>query len=269
MKKRIVILVHEKTKPADTRSYFIAQLARCWQEAGFQVASMAGPSRSVSGDLLFMHVDLSRVPDPCFDPVARFPATVNAAVRDIRKSAISRHLVGPRSDWDGPVIVKTDLNSAGLAEKHYNGSRGPGHPPGFRTSADYRVYPHITKVPAEFFENPWLIVEKFLPETSNGEYCTRSYNFLGDAEDCFAVYSDLPVVRIGTKTRMETTEVHPQIRELRQALGFDYGKFDYVVRDGQAVLLDANKTPGYLPISDEDTKALVYRRARGIYSFLR
>lgn len=27
-------------------------------------------------------------------------------------------------------------------------------------------------------------------------------------------------------------------------LGFDYGKFDFVMHEGRAVLLDANKTPG-------------------------
>jgi hypothetical protein len=30
----------------------------------------------------------------------------------------------------------------------------------------------------------------------------------------------------------------------RSRLGFDYGKFDYVMHEGRAVLLDANSTPG-------------------------
>ena len=40
-------------------------------------------------------------------------------------------------------------------------------------------------------------------------------------------------------------EPHPAMREARRRLGFDYGKFDYVERDGGAVLLDANPTPSY------------------------
>jgi len=32
----------------------------------------------------------------------------------------------------------------------------------------------------------------------------------------------------------------------RRKLGFDYGKFDYVVHEGRAHLLDANRTPGAL-----------------------
>ena len=30
----------------------------------------------------------------------------------------------------------------------------------------------------------------------------------------------------------------------RRDLGFDYGKFDYVIHEGRAILLDANSTPG-------------------------
>ena len=35
-----------------------------------------------------------------------------------------------------------------------------------------------------------------------------------------------------------------ELRALRRQLGFDYGKFDFVMHEGRAVLLDANKTPG-------------------------
>jgi len=35
-----------------------------------------------------------------------------------------------------------------------------------------------------------------------------------------------------------------QYLDERRKLGFDYGKFDFVVHEGRAVLLDANKTPG-------------------------
>jgi len=39
------------------------------------------------------------------------------AGRDIRKSAFSRNLVRPGDGWDGPVIVKSDLNCAGRPER--------------------------------------------------------------------------------------------------------------------------------------------------------
>jgi hypothetical protein len=39
------------------------------------------------------------------------------------------------------------------------------------------------------------------------------------------------------------------LRAERARLGFDYGKFDFVVVDGEAVLLDANRTPSAPPPS--------------------
>jgi hypothetical protein len=39
------------------------------------------------------------------------------------------------------------------------------------------------------------------------------------------------------------TEVPNKLRLERQRLGFDFGKFDYVLENGVAQLLDANATP--------------------------
>jgi len=269
MKKRIVILVHENTKRAQMRLYFVAQLAQCWRESGFRAVALRHADKPPTGDLLFMHVDLSRVPDHYLATARGFAASVNARVADIRKSAISRHLLRPDSDWDGPVIVKTDLNCAGLPEERYEGTRGAGHPARVKTAAGYRVLPGLRSVPEEVFANPQLVVEAFLPEPADGGYCIRSYNFLGDAEDCFLAWSDRPIINMNSIKRIEQTEVHPQIRQLREELGFDYGKFDYTVRDGRAILFDANKTPGTLPARTAEARALIRRRAEGIRGFLR
>jgi hypothetical protein len=49
-------------------------------------------------------------------------------------------------------------------------------------------------------------------------------------------------------------------------MGFDYGKFDYVMQEGQPVLLDANKTPGagHLPIFFD----LCREWAKGIHAYM-
>ena len=40
--------------------------------------------------------------------------------------------------------------------------------------------------------------------------------------------------------------VHPgEIVALRQRLGFDFGKFDYVLHQGRSYLLDVNRTPAF------------------------
>ena len=43
----------------------------------------------------------------------------------------------------------------------------------------------------------------------------------------------------------EMIEPDESIRKFRRDLGFDYGKFDYVVHEGETVLLDINPTPTY------------------------
>jgi hypothetical protein len=55
--------------------------------------------------------------------------------------------------------------------------------------------------------------------------------------------------------------------QARKRLNFDYGKFDYVVHDGQPVLLDANKTTGADRICTQELNARRRQRADGIYSY--
>ena len=77
-----------------------------------------------------------------------------------------------------------------------------------------------------------------------------------------------PAVKGRTVTRFEQIPPEPEVRALREKLGFDYGKFDFVVHGGRPVILDVNKTqgPGLLHIPEYD--ATNARRARGIYDYL-
>lgn len=274
MSKRIVILVHENTRfgylgrwRGPKQRYFVSQLARHWREDGFQVRYLKDPASPIAGDLLFIHIDLSVVPEPYLALAQAYPVSINATVKDIRKSVISRQLVGPDDSWDGPVIVKTDLNYSGFPERRYAGAALAGSLSVVKSPGDYPVFQQLRDVPARHFDNPELVVERFLPEMIDGRYCIRSYNFFGDREDTFLLYGEQPVVKLGNITRIENTVAHPEIRDMRHALGFDYGKFDYVVHDGHAILLDANKTPGPLPVKDAATAAMLRRRAQGVHAF--
>jgi hypothetical protein len=53
-----------------------------------------------------------------------------------------------------------------------------------------------------------------------------------------------PIVKAGNRTRHEyLKEVPVELRAIRKRLGMDFGKFDYVIFNGEPVLLDVNKTP--------------------------
>lgn len=268
MSKTIAILVHERTTREMMRRYFIWQLVACWVRNGLAVRSVHRNTPLKPADLLIVHVDLSVVPDAYLDIARQYPVAINSGVRDIRKRSFSRLLVTPDSDWEGPVIVKTNLNSAGLPERNLGCSLGEDDPGGVVGPTGYAVYPNRSRVPRHLLGRRGIVLEKFLPERRNGSNCIRSYNFLGDAEVTFMAYSKHSIIKLENISSMEVIETDPGIREIRQKMGFDYGKFDYVVHDGEVILLDANKTPGHLEITSPDLQQIVERRAEGVYSFL-
>ena len=111
-----------------------------------------------------------------------------------------------------------------------------------------------------------VLVEKFIPEMRDGFYCLRVYHFLGQKGVCVFRQSTHPIINAETAVKREVVDVHPEIPSLAKSMGFDYGKFDYVMQEGQPVLLDANKTPGagHLPIFFD----LCREWAKGIHAYM-
>ena len=69
------------------------------------------------------------------------------------------------------------------------------------------------------------------------------------------------------QVRSEFVEPHPEIVRLRKAMKFDYGKFDYVIHEGQVLLLDANKTVGAPNLPAIPARMTDRRyRAEGLYA---
>lgn len=282
MKKRIAILFHEKDRK--TNWYAIHFLAECWREGGLDVIFVFGPKQFIPADLAILHVNLSVVPHEYLELARRYPIALNSEVKDIRKSSFSNNLIKPGEPFCGKVIVKTDLNYAGWPERTFNrslpsmgsrlltrfrlryGFRNTACPD-FQRPADYRIYDNPRDVPRAYFKCEDVVVEKFLPEQDGDLYFVRQCHFLGDQVTCARIASNQPVVNSSTRISREIVEPHPEIMELRRRLKFDYGKFDYVIHDGKAVLLDTNKTPG-AGASARATQAGARQRATGIYSYL-
>lgn len=89
-----------------------------------------------------------------------------------------------------------------------------------------------------------LVVEKFTPEIEDGLYVLRLWIFLGQREVVMKLYGRQPIVKSGDLVRFEyIDEVPDELRLERKRLGIDFGKFDFVMNNGEAILLDANKTP--------------------------
>jgi hypothetical protein len=134
----------------------------------------------------------------------------------------------------------------------------------------YRVYDHPRLVPRPVWYNPRLVVEKFLPEREGELYCLRQYVFLGESEFNTRCVGPEPIVKAHNVLRREVLgETPAAVRDYRRRLGFDYGKFDYVLRGDRAVIFDVNHTPTYDPGSKAGSAGpLIQQLADGIAPYL-
>jgi hypothetical protein len=282
MKKKIAILPHENEKKLEGR-YVISRFADIWREEGNEVNFLFGTKKFVPADLIIVHVNLSVIPDEYLEFAGQYPIVLNGEVKDIRKSAFSKNLLRSDDCFEGKVIVKSNLNFAGRPERkllYPSCSKRflqfflswfyckTTHTPYFKSACDYRLYDHPSLVPQSCFKNHNLVVEKFLPEMENGNFVVHNFHFLGDRMTCNKLVSKSPIVKGATYIKNEKAEPNPEIIELRKSMKFDYGKFDYVIHEGNVVLLDINKTTGCgsFPYTPE-LKALHRYRAAGIYSY--
>ena len=290
MKKRIAVLFHENDRYINIRDYVIAFLADYWVKDGNEVTFVFGTQKFVPANIAILHVNLSVVPDEYLEFAKHYPIVLNGRIKDIRKSAFSRRLLARDDPYQGKVIVKTDLNSAGGPERYLNRSHSllmlSGYVPKqvrslisrhilrtsfgplrIQTSTDYHIYDSLREVPRSCFDDPALVVEEFLPEREKGLYCMRIFNFLGDRSNCIRVKSAHPIVKWSNWDAgdVQVIEPHPDVVNFRNSLGLDYGKLDYVVHDGEAIILDVNKTMGIG--TSTNVKEMRAHRAAGIYSY--
>lgn len=283
--KRIAILLYEKDNQHTLKQHLISLLAEQWREDGHEVIFLFGIDKFVPADIIFVHVDLSVVPDSYLEFAARYPIAINGSIKDTRKSAYIPNLLKKGDSYDGPVIIKSNNNSAGIPERTRAGLfgrihektlraihrfRGEATPLTIRTALDYKVYDHLREVPRIYFYHPGLVIQKFTPEMDENFFYTNSIFFLGDQISCGRLKAKNPIVKDDTLIDLErNVEPHPDILALRKKLKFDYGKFDYVIHQGDAILLDANKTVGWPPNLSGKSEAMlrIKSRARGLYSY--
>lgn len=284
----VLVLLHEHDRYPEHRKHLVWSMAEFWSSWGIQVRVARGcndPAAHEYADLVFPHVDLSVTPAPYREVLERRARVVNAGVYDISKRVISANLVSAQDDYQGPVVVKTNCNFGGLPERTQarRATRGTMRGAVLRALrritprrtdlgrarsvdvGDYRVFQAKRDVPAGVFANEALVVERFLPEYRDGLYYCRMYTFLGDHELHEELASPHPIVKGKNIISKNPIAPNKDIAAMRRELGFDFGKFDYVVRDGQTILLDANRTPG-VPSDPAKAREKASRLAGGIRS---
>jgi len=262
---KITILKLASGGRAENKDMLIGALAEVWREQGHEVKTISGLPSLSTESILFLHVDLSVVPEEYLLYAAGYAKAINGNLKDIRKSVFSQNLVKSPDEWAGPVIVKTDANYGGLPEIEYAFQKGSDRQPllfffkrlgrsiqrrclgePVNSVLQYPVFTSSKLVPPEWWQREDLVVEKFLPERDNEFYILRKYCFLGSRHRLLRTWSRNPIVSTRTQLGSETVEepVPHELLELRKRLFFDYGKIDYGMVDGQCVIYDVNKTVG-------------------------
>jgi hypothetical protein len=255
MPESITIITNEFNSKIEGTRYFLAHLAKLWEQQGVKVHVSEG-CNYIPADIAFIHVDTSVVADEYLELGKRYPVALNGTVKSILKSSISKYLLKRGDPYTGPVIVKTDANYGGANEfvnavkSGHSGFIDPEVERPWRKrevmdSLNYPVFKSLSEVPSGVWKNNKLVVEKFLPEQlENGNYRLCTYVFLGEQECALWMTSPEPVLKSAVATDAGMIDEIPQsIREIRKASGFNYGKFDYTEVDGEIIVFDMNKTP--------------------------
>jgi len=275
----IAIIVH-KHFPFDNIRYLLREIAEIWQNDRLRVSVLNGPDNYVDADLAILHVNMTVAPEDYLEFIRRYPVTINSSIRDISKRRISSNLVRRGDGYRGQIVVKTNNNCRGACDSE-NAAKGPllkkytnslrcRLPWSWRAKlSEYPIFESADQVPRAVWHNPDLVVEKFLPERSNGFYCLRTWVFLGDKETNSIAYSNEPIVKSYNIVRFEKgVEIPDELRKMRRDMAFDYGKFDYAIVDGRVILYDANWTPSLGSLSREQLLPNILLLAEGIRAYL-
>lgn len=237
------------------QTYLVSALAGIWKDAGHHVT--AGPVKTLHADMGIVNIDRTHVPEGLLPDNPRGRPMLNASVLDISKRRISRNLLSRDSSYKGKVIIKTNENAFGLPERKARRSFIRQQMRSLFKRAfswrvtrqvwyykDYPICESMDDVPGWVWRRDDLVVEKFLPEVEDGQYSLRMWVFFGDREYGVRMFGSAPLVKAGNKNRYEYINEFPDsLRKIRQELNMDFGKFDYVIHDGEPVLFDVNKTP--------------------------
>jgi hypothetical protein len=283
----ILILTHFNP---DLQRYFVGLVAKEWEARGIRVLVYRGDLNcSVSADVCFVHVDLSVVPPHYIEFASQYPNTINLHITDIRKTSYSRNRVIRGDGYDGPIIVKSSLNSAGLPERlggperrlrrvwgRFN--RGltrrappslPFQLPSITSKQHYRIFPKRRMLPVGWLDRGDIVVERFRPERHGDNFVLREWYFLGDREYYSCEISRDPIFTSATKCPALEAPPPDAIRQAREDLRIDYGKIDYAIDcEGVPVLFDVNKTIGLSNPNSERALKGAWNLADGLGSLV-
>lgn len=277
----LIVFVDDIKRFEDIR-YFLHLLINQWRQNGLTIQVHAGLNQLPSARIALMHIDSTRIPTAYKALSDSYQIVLNLQADDISKKRISRSLLTQNDQYSGPVIVKTDANCGGAGElfqryrtpilgrlRRMLDRRRHWTTTGILSPSQYPVYASANQVPDKAWSNSSLVVERFMAEQHGDLYALRQWVFFGEREINKISFSNNPVVKASNIVSSDMLDhAPPSLRDLRAKLGFDYGKFDYVLHNGKAVLLDANRTPAFASLLGDKAIEYAAALAPGLHGFL-
>ena len=250
-----VVVVTGPGHPELFRSdYIVRHVVDYWRVRGVRFELTTNPKVAPQGDIAWQHLDVTNVDRSFRRLLARYPRTINGEATSIAKREWATHLVTRRGDWEGPVIVKTNLNYGGRGEDWTHASKLLRHPwvhafkdklpsrvSGRLNPAAYPIYQSKSEVPGWIWDDSRFVVQRFLAERSDEAYAIRRWFFFGNREFAYLAHGATPIVMGDEHAQwVQISEVPSELHGLRQRMHLDFGKIDYAEVDGDVVIYDAN-----------------------------
>ena len=255
MAAQLDIYVENLRSFAAVREYTLKLLLPGLTRAGISYRLLSRFDPSDIGRCALFHIDLTDVPDEFAGLHAAYEKTINGRASTILRTLYSTAGLKRGDAHEGPVIVKTLLNSGGHPERRYGKNRNIGTRTAYQVRKlliprykqglcpPYELYESIRDVPEESWQDERLVVEKFLPGSFAQPVVKYRYCFLFETEfNLRTAYDDLlcSSARVGGN---EIVKAVPEaVMEVRSRLNIDFGAIDYFIVDGKVTIIDANKT---------------------------
>lgn len=249
------VYVDRRSNFSRMKGYKLHRMLRGLCEAGVPYRVLDRCDVKDPAEAAFMHVDLTEMPSEFRGVANRYSRCINGAAVTIDRRLYSRLRLMRGDLYDGPVIVKTVLNSRGLPELRYraraNFASQIGHlarkmiTPDYKNIScpEYQVLPSLAEVPIAVWTDERLMVERFFPGRLTRPYLRYRFEFFFDVElNTRSAYST-ELFDTETVDKVDIVpEVPEEVRRIRRDLHLDFGAIDYFIIDGEAFVIDANKT---------------------------
>jgi hypothetical protein len=237
------------------RNYILNRALEHFCGAGLRYRLLERADRRNTGAVAVVHVDLTDVPPRHCPAPGTYALCLNGEATSISRVLYSRARLGPDSQYPGPVIVKSVLNSRGLPERNYllatnrtfrlecRVLRLLGRVPHPMRCPPYGLYESVDAVPNAVWRDPHRIVERFVPGLLATPVVKYRCDFFLDVTLHTRGTYDSLLADPDTVREVTLVDTIPnEVLRVRADLRLDFGSVDYFVVDGEAVVVDVNKT---------------------------